>query len=174
MSYDISFGTEEIVMKSPIRRYIHRVSSEQAVFLNMLEHNRLIEQSINQARKWVDNGLRVCSKIIGVPKDFRERGKALENELGRILDSCEIEKYGLPVPVGKYQIADAVVKLKSRLFLRIEAKSISSEYSTIGYKCKYILEWSNKGREKPDIFVPYSLLYLNYDYYKSLTKEEFR
>jgi hypothetical protein len=32
----------------------------------------------------------------------------------------------------------------------------------------------NKYREKPDIFVPYTLLYLSYDYYKELTKEDLK
>jgi len=141
--------------------------------VNIVREYQMLSDLLEKGQRWIDNGLRVSSKVFGVPKHFKERGKALENELGRILDACVDDRYSLQAPIGEYHIADAIVKLKSGLFLRIEAKNITPE-KTREYRYKNIIEWSNKYRNKPDIFYPYTLLYLNYEYYKNLTKEDFQ
>lgn len=144
-------------------RYVIEIISEYNKYLNL----------ISKSLKWADNGLRVCSKVIGVPNGSKEKGLALENELGRLLDGMDYE-YGLQVIVGEYQIADAVIRVGNGMFLRIEAKYVDKKFGDTLYEYKNILEWGNKYRDKPEVFHPYTILYLNYDYYKILSKEFFK
>jgi len=141
------------------------------------EYSDLI-QLIKNGDRWIDNGLRVCSKVIGVPKDYKERGMALENELGRILHGLKRKKvldYRLQYPMGKYQIADAIINiLKGNKIVRIEAKYISPELVNTNWKYKNLLEWSTKYRWKPKYFFPYIILYLNYEAWKTLKTKDFK
>jgi hypothetical protein len=92
----------------------------------------------------------------------------LENELGRILKE-NVKRpnyYKFECPFGKYQRADAIVSIDNRVFVRIEAKYINEENAVSNWKYKNFLEWSTKYRNKPRFFYPYTLLYINYDFYK--------
>src|ERR1051325_1343657 len=120
------------------------------------EYNEyLINLKVN-GKSWVDNGLRVCSKMVGIPRTFKEKGLALENELGRILDENvkPPSYYKLQCPFGRYQRADALVTLNNTIFIRIEAKYVNEKNATSNWKYKNFLEWSTKYRQKPRFFYP--------------------
>jgi len=139
-------------------------------------YNEYLKLASKDSYGWVDNGLRVCSKVIGKPKDYKERGLALENELGRILkENVRYPKYyRLECPFGKYQRADALVCLGNEILVRIEAKYVGEKNTSSTWKYKNFLEWSTKYREKPQFFYPYTILYVNHEFYKLLNKEDFR
>lgn len=146
---------------------------------NRYDHNYVIEiireynrylALITEGGRWIDNGFRMNN----IDKmDYKEKGLVLENSLGCALDKMGLE-YSLQHPMGEYQIADAIVRLNNGLLLRIEAKYVSKEYATTSWKYKNILEWSTKYRDKPDFFYPFTILYINYDFYSLMDKEDFR
>src|SRR6266513_6223001 len=121
MSEDKSF------ISPHIRGFDNQLEKIANLLIIVKEYQRYSDL-MDKGQRWIDNGLRVCSKVIGVPKDFRERGMALENELGRIINSIGLN-YCLQVPIGNYQIADVMVRLSSGIYLRIEAKYISEKYT---------------------------------------------
>ncbi len=98
MSEDKSF------ISPHIRGFDNQLEKIANLLIIVKEYQRYSDL-MDKGQRWIDNGLRVCSKVIGVPKDFRERGMALENELGRIINSIGLN-YCLQVPIGNYQIAD--------------------------------------------------------------------
>lgn len=107
----------------------------------------------------------------------KERGMALENELNNILNKLSkkgILNYRLQYPIGKYQIADAVISLRDKKIVRIEAKNIDKDLINTNWKYKNLLEWSTKYRYKPKYFYPYTILYLNYKAWKTLKTKDFK
>jgi hypothetical protein len=132
------------------------------------EYHRYLDL-VRLGNKWIDNGLR----MIDIEEmDYKEKGLVLENSLGGVLDKLGID-YSLQVLMGEYQIADAVSRI-GNILIRIEAKYVSKEYTRGNWKYKNLLEWSTKYRSKPDFFYPFTLLYINYDFYKALDKDDFR
>jgi len=97
---------------------------------------------------------------------------SLENELGRDLEKSGLD-YGLQVRIGK-NVYDAVSGLfsdeKSFLF-RIEAKYVCPDNEK---KHLNIRKWTSKYSQNPFPFYHKTLLYLNYDFYKSLEEYDIK
>jgi hypothetical protein len=141
--------------------------------VSLLGNYLAYEKSIREGRKYVDNGLRANVRYTTGVGSSKLKGLWLENSLGQVLESMNLT-YSLQVPFEDHWVTDAVVILRNNTFLRIEAKYVNERYADSNWKYKNFLDWSTKYYDKPKFFYPYTILYINYEFYRILSKEDFK